>query len=149
GLMLGLSNFDPGAPEKVQESVSGLIHDVLFAFIGSLAAIVCAMVVTHLEKDWLRICYEKLEQLNDGIDRLFDAGVGEEYLADLVHASQESAVQTRMLKDSLVTDLREMLQNLVDTQIRESLRLAETLSGSYRESGDHLASQIGQSIESS
>jgi len=149
GLMLGLSNFDPGAPEKVQESVSGLIHDVLFAFIGSLAAIVCAMIVTHLEKDWLRICYEKLEQLNDGVDQLFDAGVGEEYLADLVHASQESAVQTRMLKDSLVTDLREMLQNLVDTQVRESLRLAETLSGSYRESGDHLASQIGQSIESS
>ncbi|MFS2023221.1 anti-phage ZorAB system protein ZorA [Massilia sp. CT11-137] len=149
GLMLGLYEFDPGAPEKVQQSVSGLLHDVLFAFVGSLTAIVCAMVVTHLEKKWLRICYAHLEELSDAIDRLFDAGVGEEYLAELVRTSQESSVQTRMLKDSLVTDLREMLQNLVDTQVRESVRLAETLSGSYRESGSHMANQISQSIEAS
>jgi ABC-type transporter Mla subunit MlaD len=149
GLMLGLYEFDPGAPDKVQQSVSGLLHDVLFAFVGSLTAIVCAMVVTHLEKKWLRICYAHLEELTDAIDRLFDAGVGEEYLAELVRASQESSVQTRMLKDSLVTDLREMLQNLVDTQVRESMRLAETLSGSYRESGSHMANQISQSIEAS
>lgn len=149
GLMVGLNEFDPGAPEKVQESVSGLIHDVLYAFIGSLMAIVCAMVVTHLEKDWLRICYERLEKLTDAVDHLFDAGVGEEYLSELVRTSQESSIQTRMLKDSLVTDLREMLQNLVETQVRENLKLAETLSGSYRESGDHMAAQISQSIESS
>lgn len=149
GLMLGLYEFDPGAPEKVQESVRALLHDVLFAFVGSLAAIVCAMVVTHMEKKWLRICYEHLEELTDAVDRLFNAGVGEEYLAELVRTSQESSVQTRMLKDSLVTDLREMLQNLVDTQVRESMRLAETLSGSYKDSGTHMANQISQSIESS
>lgn len=149
GLMLGLYSFDPGAPEKVQQSVSGLIQDVLYAFIGSLAAIVCAMVVTHLEKKWLRICYEHLEQLTDAVDHLFAAGVGEEYLAELVRTSQESSVQTRMLKDSLVTDLREMLQSLVETQVRENLKLAETLSGSYKESGTHMASQISQSIEAS
>ena len=149
GLMLGLHAFDPSAPEKVQESVSGLIRDVFYAFIGSLASIVCAMVVTHYEKEQLRICYDQLEKLTDSIDGLFDAGVGEEYLADLVHTSRESSIQTRMLKDSLVTDLREMLQNLVDTQVRESLKLAETLSGSYRDSGTMLAGQISQSIESS
>jgi putative membrane protein len=149
GLMLGLYSFDPGAPEKVQQSVSGLIQDVLYAFIGSLAAIVCAMVVTHLEKKWLRICYERLEKLTEAIDHLFNAGVGEEYLAELVRTSQESSVQTRMLKDSLVTDLREMLQNLVETQVRESLKLAETLTGSYKESGTQMANQISQSIETS
>jgi ABC-type transporter Mla subunit MlaD len=149
GLMLGLYQFDPGTPEEVQRSVRGLLHDVLFAFVGSLTAIVGAMIVTHLEKKWLRICYAHLEELTDAIDHLFDAGVGEEYLAELVRTNQESAVQTRMLKDSLVTDLREMLQNLVDTQVRESIRLAETLSGSYRESGTHMASQISQSIEAS
>jgi putative membrane protein len=149
GLMLGLSGFDPGAPEKVQESVSGLLHDVLYAFIGSLCSIVCAMFVTHVEKNWLRICYADLEKLTDAVDRLFDAGVGEEYLADLVRTSQESSVQTRMLKDSLVTDLREMLQNLVESQVRESMRLAETLSGSYRESGDLMAANISHSIETS
>lgn len=149
GLMLGLYSFDPGAPEKVQQSVSGLIQDVLYAFIGSLAAIVCAMVVTHLEKKWLRICYERLEKLTEAIDHLFTAGVGEEYLAELVRTNQESSVQTRMLKDSLVTDLREMLQNLVETQVRESLKLAETLTGSYKESGTQMANQISQSIETS
>lgn len=149
GLMLGLYSFDPGAPERVQQSVGGLIQDVLYAFIGSLAAIVCAMVVTHLEKKWLRICYERLEKLTEAIDHLFDAGVGEEYLAELVRTNQESSVQTRMLKDSLVTDLREMLQNLVETQVRESLKLAETLSGSYKESGAQMATQISESIEAS
>lgn len=149
GLMFGLYAFDPSAPEKVQESVSGLIRDVFYAFIGSLLSIGCAMVVTHYEKEKLRLCYDLLEKLTDEIDGLFHAGVGEEYLADLVRTSQESSVQTRMLKDSLVTDLREMLQNLVDTQIRESLKLAETLSGSYRDSGNMLAGQISQSIESS
>lgn len=149
GLMLGLHSFEPGDPEKVQQSVSGLIQDVLYAFIGSLAAIVCAMFVTHLEKKWLRICYERLEKLTEAIDHLFDAGVGEEYLAELVRTNQESSVQTRMLKDSLVTDLREMLQNLVETQVRESLKLAETLSGSYKESGTQMANQISESIEAS
>lgn len=149
GLMLGLSGFDPGTPEKVQESVNGLVSDVLYAFFGSLVSIVCAMVVTHSEKYWIRVCYERLEQLTEAVDHLFDAGVGEEYLAELVKSNQESAVQTRMLKDSLVTDLREMLQNLVETQVRESLQLAETLSGSYRESGTQMANQISQSIESS
>ena len=149
GLMIGLNQFDPGTPEQVQESVRGLLHDVLFAFVGSFTAIVGAMMVTHVEKKWLRLCYAHLETLSDAIDHLFDAGVGEEYLAELVKTSQESATQTRMLKDSLVTDLREMLQNLVDTQVRESVKLAETLSGSYRDSGSHMASQISQSIESS
>jgi ABC-type transporter Mla subunit MlaD len=149
GLMLGLYSFDPSAPEKVQQSVGGLIQDVLYAFIGSLASIVCAMFVTHLEKKWLRICYEHLEKLTEAIDHLFNAGVGEEYLAELVRTNQESSVQTRMLKDSLVTDLREMLQNLVETQVRESLKLAETLSGSYKESGTQMANQISESIEAS
>ena len=108
GLMLGLAGFDPSTPEKVQESVNGLVNDVLYAFVGSLASIVCAMLVTHSEKYWIRVCYERLEQLTEAVDHLFDAGVGEKYLAELVKSNQESAVQTRMLKDSLVTDLREI-----------------------------------------
>ena len=148
GLILGLSQFKI-SPDQVERSVDGLISDVLWAFTGSLLSIVCAMFVTHWEKKGLRICYERLEKLTEAVDGLFYAGVGEEYLADLVRHSQESSVQTRMLKDSLVTDLREMLQNLVDTQVRESLKLAETLTGSYRESGSLLADQISNSIESS
>jgi len=149
GLILGLSGFDPTTPEQVQQSVNGLIRDVMFAFIGSFFAIVSAMVVTHLEKHWLRICYERLEKLTEAVDRLFDAGVGEEYLADLVRSSRESSDQTRTLAQSMISDLRELLTNIVDTQVRESLKLAETLSGSYKESGDLMAARISQSIESS
>ncbi|MCV5434085.1 hypothetical protein OFN37_33780, partial [Escherichia coli] len=87
-----------------------------------------SIVVTGLEKwRWGR-CLQLLEKLTESIDELFKGGVGEEYLADLVKASNESAVNARQLKDSLVSDLRTMMQNLVDTQVQENLKLANTLS---------------------
>jgi putative membrane protein len=131
GLMLGLYHFDVTDPSKVQESVSRLLKDVLFAFAGSMTAIIVAMVVTNSEKKHLRLCLSAVEELADQIDRLFDAGVSEEYLAQLVKHTQESSVQTRMLKDSLVTELKEMLQNLVESQVRENMRLGDTLSNAY------------------
>ncbi len=149
GLMLGLQHFDPSTPEQVNASVDKLLKDVLFAFIGSFISIMASIAVTITEKWRLGRCYKHLEKLNETIDGLFDSGVGEEYLAELVRSSAESSVQTRQLKDSLVTDLREMLQNLVDTQVRESLRLADTLSTTYRDSGQLLADQISGAIENS
>lgn len=149
GLMLGLQHFDPGTPEQVNASVDKLLKDVLFAFLGSFISILASIAVTLTEKWRLGRCYQHLETLTESIDSLFDSGVGEEYLAELVKSSNESSIQTRQLKDSLVTDLREMLQNLVDTQVRESLKLADTLSASYRDSGQVLADQIGGAIEKS
>lgn len=149
GLMLGLQHFDPSTPEQVNASVDMLLKDVFFAFLGSVFSILASIAVTLSEKWRLGRCYKHLEGLTEAIDSLFDSGVGEEYLAELVKSSNESSVQTRQLKDSLVTDLREMLQNLVDTQVRESLKLADTLSSSYRDSGQVLAEQIGGAIENS
>lgn len=149
GLMLGLQHFNPGTPEQVNASVDQLLKDVMFAFLGSFLSILASILVTLTEKRRLAHCYKQLEKLNESIDGLFDSGIGEEYLAELVKSSNESSIQTRQLKDSLVTDLREMLQNLVDTQVRESLKLADTLSASYRDSGQVLAEQIGGAIESS
>lgn len=149
GLMLGLQHFDPSTPEQVNASVDKLLKDVLFAFIGSFISIMASIAVTITEKWRLGQCYRLLEAFNETIDGLFDSGVGEEYLAELVRSSAESSVQTRQLKDSLVTDLREMLQNLVDTQVRESLKLADTLSTTYRDSGQLLADQVSSAIENS
>nr|WP_302467757.1 type I Zorya anti-phage system protein ZorA1 [Pseudomonas marvdashtae] len=149
GLMLGLQHFDPSTPELVNSSVDKLLKDVLFAFIGSFLSIMASIIVTVSEKWRLGRCYKHLESLNEAIDSLFDSGVGEEYLAALVRSSAENSVQTRQLKDSLVTDLREMLQNLVDTQVRESLKLADTLSTTYRDSGQMLADQVSSAIENS
>lgn len=149
GLMLGLQHFDPSTPEQVNASVDKLLKDVLFAFIGSFVSIMASILVTTTEKWRLGLCYRHLEEFTESVDHLFDSGVGEEYLAELVRSSAESSVQTRQLKDSLVTDLREMLQNLVDTQVRESLKLADTLSTTYRDSGQVLAEQISGAIETS
>lgn len=149
GLMLGLSHFDASDPATVQESVATLLKDVRYAFAGSLCAIVAAMIITHSEKEQLRRCLAALEKLTDAIDRIFDAGVSEEYLALLVQHTQESSVQTRMLKDSLVTDLREMLTNLVESQVRENIKLADVLSASYKESGQNMAQDISAAIETS
>lgn len=120
--------------------------DVKYAFYGSIVSIIASIVVTVFEKQRLNACYQQLGELVENIDGLFDSGVTEEYLAELVDAGVESATQTRQLKDSLVTDLREMLQNLVDTQVRESMRLADTLSVAYRDSGQQLADQVSGAI---
>lgn len=102
GLLLGLSAFDTSDPAKIQDSVILLLQAVRDAFIASAAAILAAMVVTVMEKSRLRESYALLEKLTEEIDQLFQGGVGEEYLAALVQNSEESAKQTRMLKDSLV-----------------------------------------------
>jgi putative membrane protein len=149
GLLIGLTSFDPADPAKVQDSIKLLLSGVRDAFIASAIAIALAMYITNSEKKNLRKCIECLEHLTDAIDRLFNTGVGEEYLAELVRHTRESSVQTRLLKDSLVTDLREMLQNLVDSQVRENAKLAETLSMSYKDAATSMAQQISSSIEGS
>lgn len=149
GLLVGLNYFDPSDPTKVQQSVTLLLGGVRDAFYASAGAITVAMIVTAFEKIMLRVCYEDLEKLTESIDSLFVAAVGEDYLADLVKSSHENSIQTRQLKDSLVTDLREMLQNLVDTQVRESMNLAQTLSSSYQDAGKNMADQISSSIKDS
>lgn len=149
GLMIGLHHFDPSSPEQVASSVDALLKDVLYAFLGSFIAIFFSILVTFLEKYRLAVSYKQLEKLTSALDSLFDSGVGEEYLAELVKASNESATQARQLKDSLVTDLRDMLQNLVDSQVRENIKLAETLSATYQQSGQMMADQVSGAIQNS
>ncbi|WP_147199948.1 type I Zorya anti-phage system protein ZorA1 [Pantoea sp. CCBC3-3-1] len=149
GLMIGLYHFDPSTPEQVTSSVAALLRDVLYAFLGSFFAITASIAVTWLEKFLIAKCYKNLEKLAAAIDQLFESGVGEEYLAELVKSGNESATQAKQLKDSLVTDLREMLQNLVASQATENEKLAQTLSSTYRDSGQIMAEQIGGAIENS
>lgn len=146
GLLFGLSAFDASNTEKINESIDLLLSGVMEAFIASAAAITAAMIVTHWEKLRYRKCLNELDTLNESIDALFDAGVGEEYLSQLVKSAEESSKQTRLLKDSLVTDLKEMLLNLVEANARESADLRTALIESNRESSQKIADQIGESI---
>ncbi len=149
GLMIGLNHFDPSTPEQVSSSVNNLLHDVLYAFLGSAFAIAFSIIITWLEKFYLAKCYKQLEKFTAALDSLYDSGVGEEYLASLVKSSNESATQARHLKESLVTDLRDMLLHLAESQKVENERLATTLSATYRESGQQFAEQVSGAIENS
>ena len=149
GLMIGLNHFDPSTPEQVSSSVNNLLRDVLYAFLGSAFAITFSTLITWLEKFCLAKCYKYLEKFTAALDALYDSGVGEEYLASLVKSSNESATQARHLKESLVTDLRDMLLHLANSQKVENERLATTLSTTYRETGQQFAEQVSGAIENS
>lgn len=147
--MIGLNHFDPSTPEQVSSSVNNLLRDVLYAFLGSAFAIFASILVTWLEKLSIAKSYKYLEKFTAALDSLYDSGVGEEYLASLVKSSNESATQARQLKESLVTDLRDMLLHLAENQKVENERLANTLSATYRESGSQFADQVSGAIENS
>lgn len=149
GLINGLSTFDTTDPQKINDSLTLLLNSVSHAFIFSAVAISVAILVTLLEKVLLERCLHHLDDLSQQIDRQFDAGVGEEYLSDLVKHSQENSAQTRMLKDSLVNDLKVMLANLLEEQSKQNLQLTQSLSASYKEASEHTATKISESVENS
>lgn len=107
-----------------------LIGSVKEAFYVSAAAIALAMIVTFLEKFFVAGLHRTVEQLCHDIDAQFSPGVGEEYLSRLVHASEESAAQARILKDALVGDLTTILERLTQRQIASAVAQNEDLQRS-------------------
>lgn len=137
GLIRGLMAFDPGVDaEKLKLSLGGLFANVMDAFMFSMTAIALAMVVTLAEKWIYSSCIKWLGQVANDVDSLFRSGLGEEYLSDLVRASQDNATQTRQLKESLVADLKTLLVDLTERQIaatREmSTQLGQQIEGSLK-----------------
>ena len=130
GLILGLSGFEPtGSAEAIKTSLGALMDGVREAFYASAFAICAAMFITFVEKRELNRRYKQVEQLAQAIDSLYEAGAGEEYLARLVKAAEESATHTAQLKQSLVADLHQILTDLTDRQIQvqqESVQTALT-----------------------
>lgn len=141
GLILGLHDFKISSqPKELNDGLRGLILSVTEAFVASGFAITVAMLVTLVEKLGLNIAYRRLECLVAAIDKLYDAGVGEEYLRRLVHSSEEGATQTRHLKDSLVDDLKLLLTELTERQIAAGREMNQGLAG-------QIGGAIGQSLE--
>jgi hypothetical protein len=118
GLISGLRLFHISPNQSVVlDSLNSLLHGVWEAFLVSALAIALAMVVTVLEKLLIASLYRKAEALSQLLDSRYESGAGEEYLSRLVRASEESAGQTKSLKDALVTDLRHVLREVTDRQI--------------------------------
>ncbi|GKT26046.1 anti-phage ZorAB system protein ZorA [Acidovorax sp. SUPP3334] len=138
GLIEGLRVFQVSEnAATVRASLESLMHSVGEAFLVSAAAIAAAMVVTFVEKLLLASLYRRTEEVAHAIDAHFDSGAGEEYLSRLVRASEDSASQSKILKDALVKELGELLRELTTAQIasaKESqLYLAERLTQTSKE----------------
>ena len=147
GLISGLNQFDTTDPDKINGSVTALLHKVESAFIFSATAIFLATVVTGVEKFQAQRRAAELEKVTEAIDGLFDAGVGEEYLARLVQSSSDNATQTKHLKDSLVEDLKVMLTTLTESHAQQNAAMAKSLSDSQQQASLTMAEKISTSIQ--
>lgn len=153
GLILGLQGFKVSDDAQVvRSSLETLILSVGSAFVLSGIAIALAMLVTFLEKSLINKRYTELEELCGLIDSLFDAGAGEEYLQRLVEASETAATQAMQMKESLVTDLKQVLTELTQQQISTitatSSQLGQSITSSLAESLAAPLAKISDAVQS-
>jgi hypothetical protein len=129
GLIRGIKGFTVSENSQiVRDGLNALLHDVGDAFSVSFVAIALAMLVTLIEKIQISGLYAKVEDLCQAIDASFESGAGEEYLARLVKSSESAEKETKILKDSLVTELKQILEGLTERQIQESARNADSMA---------------------
>ena len=140
GLIAGLTHFEVSSDaETVRLGLRGLIQGVGEAFKVSAAAIALAMAATWVEKTLLTRRYRQVEELVLLIDGFFDAGVGEEYLARLVRASEFSATQAGQLRKAIVGELRVSMEAMVARQQEIAAQQQELLAGK-------VATAVAQSV---
>lgn len=154
GLIEGLRQFQVSEnAATVRSSLETLMHLVGEAFLISAAAITAAMLVTLLEKLLLASLYRRTEEISHEIDARFDSGAGEEYLSRLVKASEDSASQSKILKDALVTELGVLLRELTNAQIASSKEqqtlLVDRLTEASRRDNEALGATIVEGIQQS
>ena len=144
GLIYGLNSFQvTDDPNAVRASLGTLIQGVGHAFIISAIAIGLAMLSTWWTNRELTLRYRQVDKLCQLIDSFFDAGAGEEYLSRLVEASETSATQAIQLKDALITDLKEILTELTERQIREmSSGIGQTFADGMREPMERISKAV-------
>ena len=155
GLILGLQAFgrmDLGDAEQARGGLRSLLEAVGGAFVVSASAITLAMLLTTIEKFVINRRYMELEALCGVIDSLFDAGAGEEYLQRLVEAAETSATQAMQMKESLVTDLRQVLTELTSQQIAAmtttSSQLGQSITASLSEGLKEPLERISDAVQS-
>jgi len=121
GLIWGLHQFNT---TNAVETLSLLLSEVSSAFVGSGIAIFIAIAITFFEKNTINNCYKLLEETSNTLDNLYKAGVGEDYLARLVKATELSAQNSINLKDVLIENLEIMMEKqskVIGQSIAQSL----------------------------
>ncbi len=138
GILKGLHDFKISDDSNmVRHSLQGLLGGVTEAFLISCIAISLAMVITIIEKICINLLNKYVEVLVQLIDGLYNAGAGEEYLARLVKATEESAGQMSVLKNTLVKDLKDILTELTNRQIAATQQSTEHI-------GANVSSALGK-----
>lgn len=155
GLILGLQAFGQvnlGDAEQARQGLRALLGTVGGAFIVSGAAIALAMALTTVEKLIINGLYTRVELLCGTLDSLFDAGAGEEYLQRLVEAAETSATQAMQMKESLVTDLKQVLTELAGQQMATmtvtSADLGHTITASLTDGLKEPLARISDAVQS-
>ena len=129
GLIQGLKAFKVSEnAAEVRSSLEVLMHGVSEAFVVSAFAIGGAMVATVFERWLVTWLYKKAEAMTFEIDSMFESGAGEEYLARLVTASEDTSEQSKILKDALISDLAQILSTLSEQQIQAQTRGTQELA---------------------
>ena len=124
-LIEGLSNLLPSLePSAMQEALNALIGVVATGFLTSATAILLAIVFTLVEKLLRNACYRKVQAIQQAVDRMFRSGASEEYLERIVTASETSAAQAVQIKDSLVSDLKQILSDVAERQAEVAARVS-------------------------
>jgi len=121
GLIWGLHQFNT---TNAVETLSLLLSEVSSAFVGSGIAIFIAIAITFFEKNTINNCYKLLEETSNTLDNLYKSGVGEDYLARLVKATELSAQNSINLKDVLIENLEIMMEKqskVIGQSIAQSL----------------------------
>lgn len=135
GLLTGLGAFRISEnPMVVRDSLGHLLHGVSMAFVISAAAITLAMGVTFIEKGIISRLYARVEGLIRLLDDLFSPGVGEEYLARLVKASEFSASQAVPMQKALVGAMQQIMAEQAERQVAALEQLGNRISASIEES---------------
>ena len=148
GLIHGLQQFGTGTADldALKAGLGKLFDEVRFAFTFSGIAIGSAILITMIEKWLYSACAKWVGELTQALDGLFRAGVGEEYLSSLVQASQESASQTRQLKESLVEDLKALLTNLTERQVQATRQMTVEFGAQIEKSLQQPLESIAETV---
>ncbi|GAB3775309.1 anti-phage ZorAB system protein ZorA [Ramlibacter monticola] len=154
GLIVGLQAFgqaDLGNADAARNGLRALLQTVGSAFVVSGTAIALAMLVTTIEKGIVNRLYTVLEDLCGVVDSLFDSGAGEEYLQRLVEAAETSATQAMQMKESLVTDLKQVLTELTQQQISTmtstTAQLGHSITSSLNDGLKEPLDRISQAVQ--
>lgn len=151
GLIKGLGKFkfDSGDASKAIDGLQPLLQGVEEAFMLSGVAILCSVFFLLVTRVWLTRLYSRLSEIANQLDEEYRPIIGENYLQKLVSISEGSENSIKALKDVMVGEFKDILNNITDRQIASTMHLGEKISDTIAESVGKPINDMAIRIESS